>query len=123
MTHHDIVVYALALIGAGIAYSGFCRAVVMRKSTHRQIRYAMSALTTSAFAVTMTGLFDPHLLGNAVVATFASMLWVQWVTSKFWHRGVPHAFERRDRRDVARPVVYGVERRGCHHPDLGAPNQ
>lgn len=111
MTHHQITVYAIAFIGALIAYTGFCRAVVMRKSTYRGIRWAMSALTTSGFACTMTGLFDPSNLGNAVVATFASMFWVQYVTSRFWHRGVPAAFDARERRHPELPTIYGVERR------------
>lgn len=111
MTHHQIIVYLLAAIGLLIAYTGFCRAVIMRKSTYRGIRWSMTALTTSGFACTMTGLFDPANLGNAVVAVFASIFWVQYATSKFWHRGVPAAFEERDRRHPELPVVYGVERR------------
>lgn len=117
MTHHQLVVYCIVALGALIAYTGFCRAVLMRKSTHRGVRWAMSALTTSSFACTMTGLFDPLNLGNAVVATFLSMFWVQFVTSKFWHRGVPAAFDSRERRHPELPIVYGVERREAHRPE------
>ncbi len=111
MSHHQIIVYCLAAIGAMIAYTGFCRAVLMRKSTYRSIRWATSAMTTSGFACTMTGLFDPANLGNAVVAAFASFFWVQYTTSQFWHRGVPGAFDMRERRHPELPVIYGVERR------------
>lgn len=111
MTHHQIIVYCIVVLGALLAYTGFCRAVIMRKSTQRSIRWALSALTTSSFACAMTGLFDPANLGNAVVATFISMFWVQFVTSRYWYRGVPSAFEKRERRHPELPLVYGVERR------------
>lgn len=90
----DFKMWLFAVLGTALSYTGFCRAVVMTRSTQPAIRYAMSALTAAGFAVAMASMFVPTLLSWSLASLLAAMLYVQIATARFWLGGrAPVDFE------------------------------
>lgn len=89
-----MIEWLLAVLGAALSYTGFCRAVAMRRTTVPVIRHAFAALCAAGVAVTLAALFRPPLLSWAVVGLLAAMLLVQIATSRYWRAGAPRSFDR-----------------------------
>lgn len=85
----EMKLWLFAALGAGLAITGFCRAVVMDAQTHPAVRHTMAALTATGSAVTLAALFAPHLLCWSLAACLASFLAMQIVTSHLWSTGTP----------------------------------
>lgn len=76
------------VFGLGIAYTGFCRAVIMRKrSTVPAVRWCMSILTTAGLVFALVPLFRSDWLWLSAVALAGAILLVQVVTSRYWSAG------------------------------------
>lgn len=86
--------WLFAALGAGLATTSFCRAVVMNGKTHPAVRHAMAATTATGAGVALSALFAPHLLAWSLTACLASFLIMQVVTSHLWSNGTPQPFRK-----------------------------
>lgn len=90
----EFKLWLFAALGAALAITGFCRAVVMDAKTHPAVRHTMAALTATGSAVALAALFAPHLLCWSLAACIAAFLAMQLVTSHLWSNGTPEPFRK-----------------------------
>lgn len=90
-----IVNTLVAAASMAIVYSLACRANLMDKDTHNDVRAAFTSQAMSSLAVAMFCFAHTDWLEYAVAWFVLSVLWVQWVTARHWSKGQPQVFRSR----------------------------
>lgn len=88
------VILTAAQVVAGLLsfWGGVCRADRMDRTTHRSIRYTMSAFATCGLAIAF-GPWMPAPYGQAFLVAYAvAAVSMQFATARLWAHGVPAPF-------------------------------
>lgn len=115
MNHVAILIIHETLCAA-IFFSVFCRSVKSSEKVRADVRAAFLSLGT----VACVGMAAPLVWGLVpdlfVLSMLAAIAFVQIVTSRHWHAGVPHSYYRPECAPrLRRATDYtGAERRGNH---------